>query len=236
MRGAASERSGALVDRRLLVRRLVLVDDALGRGLVELAARGSGEGARLVGVAGVGGLAEARTADFSADFTDLLRSCAASFCRLRLIWDLMFATGQASIVYRCCWSGCVARPGPGGPRTRPRNDYQRRGAEPPNRRLGRRAQVQPRRCAARPRSPPRYQRWCDPQLGRGVRRRLVAPGQEVAAEQGEHAVDRSGSTVRVSRAAASRASASIPSPYAGHQQADGVDPGGPEHRPFQSHR
>src|SRR5689334_24458658 len=38
-----------------------------------------------------------RTADFSADFTDLLRSCAASFCRLRLIWDLMFATGQASI-------------------------------------------------------------------------------------------------------------------------------------------
>src|SRR4051812_16414891 len=39
-----------------------------------------------------------RTADFSADFTDLLRSCAASFCRLRLIWDLMFATGQASIV------------------------------------------------------------------------------------------------------------------------------------------
>ena len=37
-----------------------------------------------------------RTAVFSADFTDLLRSCAASFCRLRLIWDLMFATGQAS--------------------------------------------------------------------------------------------------------------------------------------------
>src|SRR3954453_22437664 len=33
-----------------------------------------------------------RTAVFSADFTDLLRSCAASFCRLRLIWDLMFAT------------------------------------------------------------------------------------------------------------------------------------------------
>src|SRR6478672_9824913 len=38
-----------------------------------------------------------RTAVFSADFTALLRSCAASFCRLRLIWDLMFATGQASI-------------------------------------------------------------------------------------------------------------------------------------------
>jgi hypothetical protein len=39
--------------------------------------------------------------------TDLLRSCAATLCRLRLIWDLMFATGQASIVVlvgvgRCC--------------------------------------------------------------------------------------------------------------------------------------
>ncbi len=44
-----------------------------------------------------------RTADFSADFTDLLRSCAASFCRLRLIWDLMFATGQASIVVLVGW-------------------------------------------------------------------------------------------------------------------------------------
>src|SRR5690242_21604286 len=40
-----------------------------------------------------------RTADFSADLTALLRSCAASFCRLRLIWDLMFATGQASTVF-----------------------------------------------------------------------------------------------------------------------------------------
>src|SRR5919112_1480233 len=37
-----------------------------------------------------------RTAVLSADFTDLFRSCAFLFCRLRLIWDLMFATGQAS--------------------------------------------------------------------------------------------------------------------------------------------
>src|SRR5215213_9262435 len=35
-----------------------------------------------------------RTAVLSADFTDLLRSCAFLFCRLRLIWDLMFATGR----------------------------------------------------------------------------------------------------------------------------------------------
>ena len=41
-----------------------------------------------------------RTDVFSADFTDLLRSWAASFCRLRLIWDLMFATwGLASSVW-----------------------------------------------------------------------------------------------------------------------------------------
>jgi hypothetical protein len=31
----------------------------------------------------------------SADFTALLRSRASSFCRLRLIWDLMFATEQS---------------------------------------------------------------------------------------------------------------------------------------------
>src|SRR5512139_3665022 len=40
-----------------------------------------------------------RIADFSADLTALLRSCAASFCRLRLIWDLMFAT-----TVRLVWS------------------------------------------------------------------------------------------------------------------------------------
>src|SRR5690349_494681 len=35
-----------------------------------------------------------RTDVFSADLTDLLRSRRFSFCRLRLIWDLMFATRQ----------------------------------------------------------------------------------------------------------------------------------------------
>src|SRR5690606_8653984 len=37
-----------------------------------------------------------RMAVFSDDFTDLLRSRRFSFCRLRLIWDLMFATRQPS--------------------------------------------------------------------------------------------------------------------------------------------
>ena len=35
-----------------------------------------------------------RMAVFSEDFTDLLRIRRFSFCRLRLIWDLMFATRQ----------------------------------------------------------------------------------------------------------------------------------------------
>src|SRR5689334_7407282 len=38
-----------------------------------------------------------RIAVLRADFTDLLRSCATRFCLLRLIWDLMFATEQASV-------------------------------------------------------------------------------------------------------------------------------------------
>src|SRR5689334_18254805 len=44
-----------------------------------------------------------RTAVFSADFTALFRSCAASFCRLRLIWDLMFATGARSRLVVRVW-------------------------------------------------------------------------------------------------------------------------------------
>src|SRR6476646_8081863 len=64
-----------------------------------------------------------RTADLSADFTDLLRSCAASFCRLRLIWDLMVATGQASIGVLVCGSGLGMRWA--GARTRKRQPYQR---------------------------------------------------------------------------------------------------------------
>src|ERR671920_1791352 len=53
-----------------------------------------------------------RTAVLSADFTDLLRSCARSFCLLRLIWDLMFATGQASVSRRCAVGSGRTRCGP----------------------------------------------------------------------------------------------------------------------------
>src|SRR6516225_6125527 len=38
-----------------------------------------------------------RTDVFSSDFTALLRIRAFSFCLLRLIWDLMFATRNASL-------------------------------------------------------------------------------------------------------------------------------------------
>src|SRR3982751_1259850 len=46
-----------------------------------------------------------RIAVFSDDFTDLLRSRRFSFCLLRLIWDLMFATRGP----RPCSSGSWAR-------------------------------------------------------------------------------------------------------------------------------
>src|SRR6185437_7876889 len=45
-------------DRRLAVRGLVLVDDALGHGLVELAGGGPHRGGRLLDVAALDGLAE----------------------------------------------------------------------------------------------------------------------------------------------------------------------------------
>src|SRR6202023_748299 len=48
----------ALGDRRLAVRGLVLVDDALGHGLVQLAGRDAQRARRLLDVAGLDGLAE----------------------------------------------------------------------------------------------------------------------------------------------------------------------------------
>src|SRR5215207_9492982 len=57
--GLSSERVGALRHRRLLVRRLVGMDDALARGLVQLARRVLQGGDRLVPLTRVGGLAEA---------------------------------------------------------------------------------------------------------------------------------------------------------------------------------
>ena len=49
-----------------------------------------------------------RTAVFSDDLTDLLRSRRFSFCRLRLIWDLMFATRQPRLD-SSGWSAYCAR-------------------------------------------------------------------------------------------------------------------------------
>src|SRR5687767_12564690 len=74
-----------------------------------------------------------RTAVFSADFTDLLRSWAASFCRLRLIWDLMLATGVP--VPFGSWSSCrggAAKSGRASADARDPSCY-RRGVPDPNR-------------------------------------------------------------------------------------------------------
>src|SRR4051812_41142457 len=47
-----------------------------------------------------------RTVVLSADFTDLLRSWAAWFCLLRLIWDLMFATKARLVRVEISVRGC----------------------------------------------------------------------------------------------------------------------------------
>src|SRR3712207_2732739 len=58
-RPRSSETGGLLRDRGLPVRRLVLVDDALGRGLVQLLGRRRGELLGTIGVSGLNGLTEA---------------------------------------------------------------------------------------------------------------------------------------------------------------------------------
>src|SRR5262249_28649987 len=57
-RAAAVQRGVGLGDGRLAVRGLVLVDDALARGLVQLPARRAQRRSGLLHVAGLGGLAE----------------------------------------------------------------------------------------------------------------------------------------------------------------------------------
>src|SRR5215510_15253829 len=44
-----------------------------------------------------------RTLVFSDDLTALLRCLAFSFCLLRLIWDLMFATRKPRLGVLMCW-------------------------------------------------------------------------------------------------------------------------------------
>src|SRR5215216_4972662 len=65
------------------------LDAALSRALPASAARTLASSAVPASAAS----RNLRTEVFRADLTALLRSCAASFCRLRLICDLMFATG-----------------------------------------------------------------------------------------------------------------------------------------------
>src|SRR5665213_3348487 len=67
-----------------------------------------------------------RTAVFSDERTLLLRTRAASFVRLRLIWDLMFATKQPrrfGVVWRSAAPGAIGG-SRSAERTTPR-DYQR---------------------------------------------------------------------------------------------------------------
>src|SRR5580692_1586300 len=58
-----------------------------------------------------------RTYVFSSDLTALLRSRAFSFCLLRLIWDLMFATRMPRYDWSR-WSGAGTSRNLSGPRRR----------------------------------------------------------------------------------------------------------------------
>ena len=79
-------------DGGLAVGGLVLVDDALAGRLVQAAAGGP-HGAVAASTSPASAASRnLRTEVFSADLTALLRCRAFSFCLLRLIWDLMFAT------------------------------------------------------------------------------------------------------------------------------------------------
>src|SRR5215207_4882464 len=86
---AASERGGALGDRRLAVGSLVLVDDALGGGLVELAGRGAAGRDGGVLVTGVRGLAELAHGGLQAGLDGLV----ALVCLLVLLVPLDLEIG-----------------------------------------------------------------------------------------------------------------------------------------------
>src|SRR3954453_117940 len=131
-----SERGGALADRGLLVRGLVLVDHACRRGLVELAAGVCREALGLVDVAGVCGLAEPAHGGLQRGLdrlVALVRRCALSVA-LDLGLDVRHGAGLVR------WSvldlGCGSRRGArrfrarAGVRTRKGSRYQRRATRP----------------------------------------------------------------------------------------------------------
>ena len=148
-RSAAAGSSGlqrvrALRHRRLLVGGLVGVDDALAGGLVELARSGwqrgqrRPRGRRRRRPRGSGGPPSSATT-----CTLLLRRRAASLVRIRLIWDLMFATKSLDDrLSDVIWiRGPRRAPEGPAPRTTPPG-YQRRPKRPKFRR-GRAARASP---------------------------------------------------------------------------------------------
>ena len=80
--------------RRLLVGGVVLVDDALADGLVELAAAARWAAVAFSTSPAATASRALRIAVLSEDLTALLRRRAFSLVLIRLIWDLMFATKE----------------------------------------------------------------------------------------------------------------------------------------------
>ena len=139
-----SERVRAVRHRRLLVGGLVGVDDArCSRPCPAGATRRAARRAACSRSPESAASRKCRMAVFSDDRTLLLRRRATSLVRIRLIWDLMFATKEP----RRCWLKVrVARPGWIGPQpARGRRatvpGYQRRSALPKSAAAGGRAQA-----------------------------------------------------------------------------------------------
>src|ERR1700761_5694862 len=101
-------------DRRLAVRGLVLVDDALGHGLVELAGGGPHRDRRLLDVAGLDGLAELPHvgAELGLDGLVALARLLVRLDALDLRLDVRHA-GMSFVWFKSAWpaQGTVCPPG-----------------------------------------------------------------------------------------------------------------------------
>ena len=109
---SVSDRGDAMSKLGLAVRGLVLVDDALGDGDVQLARSNAQGGQSLVLVAGLNGLAGLADQGLQLGLHGLVANAALLVGEDALLWDLMFAT--VGFLLDVCLTGsvrAVSRPG-----------------------------------------------------------------------------------------------------------------------------
>ena len=95
---------GGLGDSALAISGLVLVDDALAHGLVELAARLARSFGGLVGIAGSGGLIDAtdRRLEFALDRLIALVTSVIGLVALDLGLDVCHYSSKVCVLMVCC--------------------------------------------------------------------------------------------------------------------------------------